>query len=328
MPRALITGIRGQDGSYLADLLIAKGYEVTGIAKPGSKSGLGCTEIEQEVEVFEVDLLDQPAIEKVLHRCKPDEVYNLAARASSRQLWLEPRLTGQVNGLAVGYMLEAIRKINSSIRFMQASSREVFGDPTQVPQTETTPFHPRNPYGVAKAYGHWTTVVYREQKGIFACCAILYNHESPRRGFEFVTRKVSHAVAKIKRGQESRLHLHDLDARRDWGFAGDYVQAMWLMLQQSTPADYVIATGESHSVRELCEIAFSYVGLNYEDHVVQDQEIPRAGESALLVGNAARARRALGWSPSVTFEQLVRMMVDADLQLVQEVPQKCDFAAG
>ena len=317
MTTALITGINGQDGSYLAELLLKRGYHVVGTVRgcPHGATDLArMGQLPQGVEIVDCNLAGHTAIENLLHRFRPDEVYNLAARASSSDLWTDPVSTGEVNALAVVRSLDAIHRIGPRIRFVQASSSEVFGNATEVPQTESTPFQPRNPYGVAKAFGHWITAVYREQRGLFACSCILYNHESPRRGMEFVTRKISHGVAMIKLGLASELRLGNLDARRDWGFAGDYVRALWLSLQQPAPEDYIVATGETHSVREFCEVAFSHVGLRYEDYVVQDREDFRGPESAVLVGNPAKAKRILGWAPSVTFEELVRMLVDADLQ--------------
>jgi GDPmannose 4,6-dehydratase len=318
VPTALITGVNGQDGSYLAEFLLSKGYRVVGTTPNQNTDRI--LPIRKKIEIADADLLDQGQLEAILCEYNPDEVYNLAARASSSELWTQPVLTGEVNGLTVACLLEAIRRSDQRARFVQASSSEIFGNATEVPQTEATPFHPRNPYGVAKAYGHWTTSIYREHHGLFACSSILYNHESPRRGLEFITRKVSHAVARIKLGLAKELRLGNLDARRDWGFAGDYVRAMWLMLQQPTPDDYVVATGEAHSVRELCEIAFFHVGLNYQDYVVQDPENFRSAERALLVGNPAKAERLLGWKPTVTFPDLVRMMVEADLRSIQNVP--------
>jgi GDPmannose 4,6-dehydratase len=323
MRRALITGISGQDGSYLAELLLDKGYHVMGIARncPNGASEVACIErIPKTVEIVVGDLAGQASLEGLLQKSRPEEVYNLAARASSSELWTQPVSTGELNALAVVRLLDAIHRVDRGIRFVQASSSEVFGNATQAPQTESTPFHPRNPYGVAKAFGHWITAVYREQRGLFACSCILYNHESPRRGLEFVTRKISRGVAMIKLGLANELRLGDLDARRDWGFAGDYVQAMWLSLQQSAPEDYIVATGETHSVREFCEVAFSHVGLRYEDYVAQDRENFRSIETALLVGDPGRAKRILGWSPTVAFEELVIMMVDADLRSLEMDP--------
>jgi GDPmannose 4,6-dehydratase len=324
MPSALITGVNGQDGTYLADLLLSKGYRVIGAIANRSAAGDRTVHDHGTIDIVATNLLDQTMVEDMVRQCKPDEIYNLAARASSNELWLQPVLTGEVNALAVACLLEAICKIDRKIRFIQASSSEVFGIATEEPQSEETPFHPRNPYGVAKMFGHWTTVIYREQRGVFACSAILYNHESPRRGLEFVTRKISHAVAMIRMGLSRELRLGDLDARRDWGFAGDYVQAMWLALQHPTPDDYIIATGETHSVRELCEIAFSHVGLKYQEYVTEDPQNLRVPEPVLLVGNPAKARRLLGWSPTMTFEELVRMMVEADLESIQHVRESSD----
>jgi len=318
--RALITGVNGQDGSYLAELLLSRGYHVLGTVRshPNSVSDLSRVgQLPQAVEIVENELAEPSSIESLFHRFHPDEVYNLAARASSSDLWTNPVSTGELNALAVVRLLDAIHRVDDGIRFVQASSSEVFGNATEVPQRESSPFRPRNPYGVAKAFGHWITAVYREQRGLFACSCILYNHESPRRGKEFVTRKISRGAAMIKLGLASELRLGDLNASRDWGFAGDYVRAMWLALQQSVPDDYIVATGEAHSVREFCEIAFSHVGLRYEDYVAQDQENCRPPEPALLVGDPAKAKRILGWSPTVSFEELVRTMVDADLRSLQ-----------
>jgi GDPmannose 4,6-dehydratase len=315
--RALITGINGQDGSYLAELLVKQGCNVMGTVRRCAKRGsdrAGTDHLPKGVEICECNLVGDSGLEDLLHRFRPDEVYNLAARASSSELWTDPVSTGKVNALGVVQLLDAIHRIDPRIRFVQASSSEVFGNATEVPQTELTPFQPRNPYGVAKAFGHWMTTVYRKQRGLFACSCILYNHESPRRGKEFVTRKISRGAAMIKLGKARELRLGDLDARRDWGFAGDYVRAMWLSLQQSMADDYIVATGETHSVREFCEIAFSHVDLKYEDYVVQDCEAFRGPESVLLVGDPAKAKRILGWAPSVTFEELVRMLVDADVR--------------
>jgi len=321
MPVALITGVNGQDGSYLAEFLLQKGYHVVGTTLDRNINQERILHLREKIEIVETDLLAQTLLEDILRKCKPDEVYNLAARASSSEFWTQPVLTAELNALAVTRLLDAIRTVDRNVRFVQASSSEVFGNAAEVPQTEATPFHPRNPYGVAKAFGHWTTVIYRERYGLFACSSILYNHESPRRGLEFITRKVSHAVAKIKLGQARELRLGNLESKRDWGFASDYVQAMWLMLQQPAPDDYVVATGEAHSVRELCEVAFSHVGLNYQDYVVQDRENFRPADTALLVGNPAKAERLLGWKRTVTFLDLVRMMVEADLSSIQNIPE-------
>ena len=315
--RALITGINGQDGSYLAELLLKRGYQVVGTRRTFPRTANDQAETDsfpQGVEVVECDLGGDTDIEELLRRFRPDEVYNLAARASSTDLWADPVSMGEVNALAVVRLLDSIHRVRPHIRFVQASSSEVFGNTNEVPQTESTPFRPRNPYGVAKAFGHWMTSVYREQRGLFACSCILYNHESPRRGREFVTRKISHGVAMIKLGLASELRLGSLDARRDWGFAGDYVRALWLSLQQPVPEDYIVATGETHSVREFCEVAFSHVGLQYETYVVQDCENFRDPESVVLAGDPAKAKRILNWAPSLTFEELVRMLVDADLR--------------
>jgi GDPmannose 4,6-dehydratase len=322
MRKALITGVNGQDGSYLAELLLHHGCQVLGTVRKRQSSGSGhefINRVPHSVEVVDCDLLDAAALENLLRQFRPNEVYNLAARASSNELWTEPVSTAEVNALAVVRLLDVIHQVDSQIRFVQASSSEVFGNSSESPQIETTPFQPRNPYGAAKAFGHWITALYREQRGLFACSSILYNHESPRRGKEFVTRKISKGAAMIKLGLADELRLGDLEAKRDWGFAGDYVRAMWLSLQHSVPGDYIVATGETHSVREFCEIAFSHVGLNYEDHVTQDRDHFRSPESTLLVGNPAKANRTLGWSPTVNFEQLVRMMVDADLRALEAV---------
>lgn len=320
MRKGLITGVNGQDGSYLAELLLSHGYQVMGTVRRhpnGVSDHVPSSRVPKAVDVVESDLVGESSLDRVIHRFRPDEVYNLAARASSSELWTEPVSTGELNALAVVRLLDAIHRVDPLIRFVQASSSEVFGNTAVVPQMESTPFQPRNPYGVAKAFGHWITAVYREQRGLFACSCILYNHESPRRGEEFVTRKISRGVAMIKLGLANELRLGNLNARRDWGFAGDYVQAMWLALQHSTPGDYVVATGVAHSVREFCEIAFAHVGLSYDNYVVEDRENFRSPEPALLVGNPAKAKRILGWSPTVGFEQLIRMMVDADLRSLE-----------
>jgi GDPmannose 4,6-dehydratase len=306
----------------LAEFLLLKGYRVVGTTTGRNADRERIVPPQKGLETVQVDLLDQSLLEDILHKYKPDEVYNLAARASSTELWLQPVLTGEVNALGVTRLLDAIHIVDRNVRFIQASSSEVFGNAREVPQTEVTPLHPRNPYGVAKAYGHWATVVYREQCGLFACSCILYNHESPRRGLEFISRKISNSVARIKMGQLEELRLGNLDAKRDWGFAGDYIRAMWLILQQAKPDDYVVATGEVHSVREMCEIAFSHVGLNYQDYVVQDGENFRSFDTALLVGNPEKAQRLLGWKPTVMFPELVRMMVDADLESIQSVAEQ------
>ncbi len=319
MPRALITGITGQDGSYLAEFLLEKGYEVLGMVRRTSTVNFSRIQhIQDKITLVSGDLLDQGSLIAILRDYQPDEVYNLAAQSFVPTSWEQPVFTGEVTALGVTRMLEAIRTVDPSIRFYQASSSEMFGKVREVPQNELTPFYPRSPYGVAKVYGHWITVNYRESFGIYAVSGILFNHESPRRGLEFVTRKVSYGVAKIKLGLAKELRLGNLDARRDWGFAGDYVRAMWLMLQQPAPDDYVVGTGQTHSVRELCEIAFAHVGLDWQDYVVQDPRYIRPAEVDLLVADPSKARRVLGWEPAVSFEELVKMMVDADLNLLQE----------
>jgi GDPmannose 4,6-dehydratase len=317
MPSALITGVNGQDGSYLTEFLLSKEYRVIGTTPDQNTDQDRIRHLREKIEIVETDLLNHSLLEDVLREFKPNEVYNLAARASSNDLWTHPVRTGELNALAVTRILDAIQRIDDKIRFVQASSSEVFGNTTEVPQTEATPFHPRNPYGVAKAYGHWITVNYREHQGMFACSCILYNHESPRRGLDLVSRKITHAVARIKQGLAGELRLGNLEARRDWGFAGDYVRAMWLMLQQVMPDDYIIATGETHSVRDFCELAFAHAGLDYKDFVIEDVINRRPAETGLLVGNPAKALRVLGWKPTVTFPELVRMMVDADLKALQ-----------
>lgn len=328
MTTALITGINGQDGSYLAEFLLSKGYRVVGTTPDMSSDQQRILNIRDRIELIETDLLSQALIEDLLARVKPEEVYNLAARASSRDLWKEPVSTGELNGLTVARILDGISKIDPRIRFVQASSSEVFGNTAETPQTESTPFQPRNPYGVAKAYGHWATVIYREHRNLFACSSILYNHESPRRGLEFVTRKISRAAAMISRGVERELRLGRLDARRDWGFAGDYVKAMWLMLQHSQPDDYIVATGETHSVRDFCDAAFSHVSLDYRDFVVEDAENLRSEEPGLLVGNPSKMLRVLGWTPTVSFQELVKMMVDADMESIHMEPAPTQQASS
>ena len=319
MPTALITGVTGQDGSYLAELLLSKGYQVVGMVRRTSTINFDrIRHIQNDIEIVQGDLLDQMSLVDLLREYKPAEVYNLAAQSFVPTSWKQPVLTGEFTALGVTRVLEAVRMVNPRIRFYQASSSEMFGKVQEVPQTEQTPFYPRSPYGVAKVYGHWITVNYRESYDLFACSGILFNHESPRRGLEFVTHKVTHAAAKIKLGRAQALQLGNLEARRDWGFAGDYVNAMWLMLQQDSPDDYVVATGETHSVRELCEVAFSHVGLDYRAYVrEQDPRFLRPAEVDLRVGDPAKAKRQLGWQPSVTFQGLVEMMVDADLEALQ-----------
>jgi len=313
-PRALVTGITGQDGSYLAEFLLERGYEVVGMVRRAStETGERVAHLEGRVVLREGDLLDQLSLIRLLEEVQPSEVYNLAAQSYVPTSWAQPMFTSEATALGVTRMLEAVRVVNRDIRFYQASSSEMFGQVREVPQTEQTSFHPRSPYGVAKVYGHHITVNYRESYGIFACSGILFNHESPRRGRQFVTRKVSDGVARIKAGLASELRLGNLDAARDWGYAGDYVQAMWLMLQQPRPDDYVVATGQTHTVRELCEEAFARAGLDWRDWVVTDPALVRPAEVDHLMGDASKARRMLGWSPKVTFADLVRMMVDADL---------------
>ncbi|HOJ67238.1 MAG TPA: GDP-mannose 4,6-dehydratase [Candidatus Hydrogenedentes bacterium] len=315
--RALITGITGQDGSYLAEFLLEQGYEVYGIVRRASTETFErIRHVKERLTLVQADLTDQMSLADVLAEVRPREVYNLAAQSFVPTSWKQPILTGDVTALGVTRMLEAIRMVDRDIRFYQASSSEMFGHVRETPQRETTPFYPRSPYGVAKVYGHWITVNYRESYGMFAVSGILFNHESPRRGLEFVTRKVTDGVARIRHGLASELRLGNLDARRDWGFAGDYVRAMWLMLQQDAPDDYVIATGETHTVREMCEIAFARVGLDWQQHVVQDPAFYRPAEVHLLLGDASKARQKLGWEPRYTFRQLIEMMVDADMERV------------
>jgi GDPmannose 4,6-dehydratase len=315
---AVITGITGQDGSYLAEFLLGKGYEVVGMVRRTSTINFDrIRHIQNKIEIAQGDLLDLSSLIEMLREYQPQEVYNLAAQSFVPTSWKQPVLTGEYTALGVTRILEAIRTVNPGIRFYQASSSEMFGKVREVPQVEQTPFYPRSPYGVAKVYGHWITVNYRESYGIHASSGILFNHESPRRGLEFVTHKITHAVAKIKLGLAKDVHLGNLESRRDWGYAGDYVEAMWLMLQQSEPDDYVVATGETHSVREFADIAFKHVGLDYRDHVVIDQKFFRPAEVDLLVGNPAKAHAKLGWEPTVAFEQLVKLMVDADLETLR-----------
>ena len=312
--RALITGVTGQDGSYLAEFLLDQGYEVFGMVRRSSTVTFErVAHIQDRITLVPGEMLDEVSIINVLRECNPDELYNLAAQSFVQTSFSQPVFTGEATALGVTRVLDAIRFVNPEIRFYQASSSEMFGKVRESPQTELTPFHPRSPYGVAKVYGHWITVNYRESYGLHASSGILFNHESPRRGLEFVTRKVTHAAARVAVGLEREVRLGNLDAQRDWGFAGDYVQAMWLMLQQDQPDDYVIATGEAHSVSELCEVAFGRVGLHWEDHVVVDERFLRPAEVDVLVGNATKARTTLGWKPAVAFPELVEMMVDADL---------------
>ena len=313
-PTALITGITGQDGSYLADLLLEKGYQVVGMVRRSSTENFERIEhLRGRVEILQADLLDQLSLINLLREVRPREVYNLAAQSFVPTSWEQPVLTGEFTALGVTRLLEAVRLVDREIRVYQASSSEMFGKAQAVPQSERTPFYPRSPYGVAKVYGHWITVNYRESYDLFACSGILFNHESPRRGKEFVTRKITDGAARIARGLARTLPLGNLEAQRDWGYAGDYVEAMWRMLQQPTPDDYVIATGETHSVREVCEIAFARVGLAWKEHVVVDPKLVRPAEVDLLLGDASKAHRVLGWRPKVTFRALIEMMVDADL---------------
>lgn len=315
MPTALITGITGQDGSYLAELLLSKGYRVVGMVRRSSTvTHERIHHLLDDITVIQGDLTDQGSLLSIFEDHEPTEVYNLAAQSFVPVSWNQPALTGDVTAIGVTRMLEAIRFVSPKVRFYQASSSEMFGKVLEVPQKETTPFYPRSPYGVAKVYGHWISVNYRESFGMFAVSGILFNHESPRRGLEFVTRKISNGVARIKLGLARELCLGNLEARRDWGFAGDYVNAMWSMLQQESPDDFVIGTGETHSVREFCEEAFTHVDLDYKDFVVQDQRFYRPAEVDLLVSNSDKARQVLGWEPRVNFKQLVKMMVDADME--------------
>lgn len=315
MSRALITGVTGQDGSYLAEFLLSKGYEVYGIVRRSSTLNFErISHIQDRIHLISADLMDQNSLISAVQESNPDEVYNLAAQSFVPTSWRQPVFTGEATALGVTRILEAIRLVKPSAKFYQASSSEMFGKAQEVPQRETTPFHPRSPYGVAKVYGHWIAVNYRESYGMFICSGILFNHESPRRGLEFVTRKITDGVARIKLGLNHELRLGNLDARRDWGFAGDYVRAMWLMLQQQEPDDYVIATGVTHSVRDFVEAAFDYVGLDYKKYVVIDPRFVRPAEVDLLQGDASKAREKLGWKPEVSFEDLIAMMVEADLE--------------
>ena len=319
MPKALITGVTGQDGSYLAELLLSKGYEVVGVVRRTSHHSYERIEhLLDQIEVVAADLLDQHSLTVVLQDTQPDEVYNLAAQSYVPTSWTQPVLTGEFTALGVTRILEAVRLVHPTAKFYQASSSEMFGRVTETPQRETTSFYPRSPYGVAKVYGHWITVNYRESYNLYAVSGILFNHESPRRGIEFVTRKVTDAVARIKLGRSRELRLGNLDARRDWGFAGDYVDAMWRMLQQPTPQDYVIGTGRAHSVRELVDAAFGHVGLNWQDYVVTDPKFMRPAEVDVLLADPSKARKDLGWTPKVGFRELVAMMVDADLERLRE----------
>jgi GDPmannose 4,6-dehydratase len=317
MPTALITGVTGQDGSYLAEFLLDKGYEVIGMVRRTSTVNFARIEhIQDKISIVQGDLLDQMSLVDIVREYRPREVYNLAAQSFVPTSWKQPVFTGETTALGVTRILDAIRMVDPAIRFYQASSSEMFGKVREVPQTENTPFYPRSPYGVAKVYGHWITINYRESYNLHATSGILFNHGSPRRGLEFVERKVAHGAARIKLGMQNELRLGNLDSRRDWGFAGDYVRAMWMMLQQDHPDDYVVASGTTHSIRELCEVAFGHLGLNWRDYVVQDPKFYRPAEVDLLVGDASKARKQLGWEPQVSFEDLIKMMVDADLALL------------
>ena len=321
--KALITGITGQDGSYLAELLLEKGYQVFGMVRRSSTEKFDrIGHIRDKVHLRQADLLDQLSLIRLIEDCQPDEIYNLAAQSFVPTSWEQPMLTGEFNALGVTKWLEAIRLVNKKIKFYQASSSEMFGKVKEVPQNEKTPFYPRSPYGVAKVYAHWITVNYRESYGMFAVSGILFNHESPRRGLEFVSRKITDGVAKIKTGLAKKLLLGNLDAKRDWGFAGDYVKAMWLMLQQKEPEDFVIATGKNHSVRELAQIAFERVGLDYERLVGVDPRFVRPAEVDILLGDSSSAQKRLGWEPKVSFEELIKMMVDADLERYKHLLKK------
>ncbi|MGB9301429.1 MAG: GDP-mannose 4,6-dehydratase [Anaerolineae bacterium] len=318
MKTALITGITGQDGSYLADLLLEKGYRVIGMVRRTSTVNFDrISHIQDKIVLAQGDLLDQISLVDIMKEYRPDEIYNLAAQSFVPTSWRQPVLTGEFTALGVTRMLDAMRMVVPEGRFYQASSSEMFGKVRDVPQTERTPFYPRSPYGVAKVYGHWITVNYRESYDLFACSGILFNHESPRRGLEFVTRKVTHGAARIKLGLAEELPMGNLEAQRDWGFAGDYVRAMWLMLQQDEPEDFVVATGKTHSVRELLDVAFGHLGLDPEDHVRVDERFIRPADVDQLVGDATKARQKLGWAPEVTFEELISMMIKHDLALLE-----------
>ena len=321
--KALITGITGQDGSYLAEFLLNKGYDVYGMVRRTSTVRYERIQhIQNQLQLVQGDMGDLSSLITAISAVEPDEVYNLAAQSFVPTSWNQPVFTGDITGLGVTRMLEALRTVNPAIRFYQASSSEMFGKVREVPQKETTPFYPRSPYGVAKVYGHWITVNYRESYDLYTCSGILFNHESPRRGLEFVTRKVTYHAAKIKLELGNEIRIGNLDSKRDWGFAGDYVRAMWLMLQQDEPDDYVIATGATHSVERLLEVAFAHVGLNWRDYAVQDQRFMRPAEVDLLVGDPSKAKRALGWRPQVSFEELIGMMVEADLKKLRDNPNQ------
>ncbi len=317
--KALITGITGQDGSYLADFLLKKGYEVYGMVRRSSTENFErITHIHDKIQLIQGDLLDELSLIKMMEKVEPDEIYNLAAMSFVPTSWDQPILTGEFTGIGVTRMLEAMKRVCPKAKFYQASSSEMYGKVQEMPQTEKTPFYPRSPYGVSKVYGHYITVNYRESYNLFASSGILFNHESPRRGLEFVTRKVTDAAARIKLGLQKELRMGNLDAKRDWGFAGDYVKAMWLMLQQDEPDDFVISTGVAHSVEHLVEVAFEHVGLTWKDHVVTDQEFIRPAEVEHLLGDYKKAKDVLGWEPEVSFEEMVKMMVDADMEHVKK----------
>jgi GDPmannose 4,6-dehydratase len=319
MPRALITGVTGQDGSYLADFLLERGYEVFGMVRRTSTINFDrIRHLQDRIKIVRGDLLDEVSLISILRENDPDEIYNLAAQSFVPTSFEQPVLTGEFTGLGVTRVLDAIRIVNHAVRFYQASSSEMFGKVRETPQRESTPFYPRSPYGAAKVYAHWMTVNYRESYGLFACSGILFNHESPRRGIEFVTHKITLAAARIKLGLADELRLGNLDAQRDWGYAPDYVRAMWLMLQQDNPDDYVIATGETHTVRQFCQEAFGHLGLDWEKYVVVDPKLYRPAEVDLLVGDYGKAKRVLGWEPAVNFKELVRIMVDADMASLQQ----------
>ncbi len=317
--RALITGITGQDGSYLAEFLLDKGYDVYGMVRRSSMERFDRIDhIKDRIEIRQADLLDQFSITKLVDEIRPHEIYNLAAMSFVPTSWDQPVLTAEFTATGVTRVLEAIRYVDPKIKFYQASSSEMFGKVKEIPQKESTPFHPRSPYGVAKVYGHWITINYRESYNIFGCSGILFNHESPRRGIEFVTRKISYNAAKIKLGLAKELGLGNLDAKRDWGFAGDYVKAMWLMMQQDKPDDFIISTGETHAVRDLVDIAFTHLGLDYKKYVKKDKRFFRPAEVDLLIGDHSKAKNILNWEPEVSFEELVKMMVDSDMELLQK----------
>jgi GDPmannose 4,6-dehydratase len=321
--RALITGITGQDGSYLAEFLLEQGYDVIGMVRRTSTVNFErIKHVQDSITLVSGDLLDEVSMAAILHEHHPHEVYNLAAQSFVQTSWGQPVFTGEVTALGVTRVLDAIRMVDPTIRFYQASSSEMFGKVREVPQTEQTPFYPRSPYGVAKVYGHWITVNYRESYNLHASSGILFNHESPRRGLEFVTRKISDGAARIKLGLAHELRLGNMEAQRDWGYAPDYVRAMWLMLQQDTPGDFVVATGQTHSVREFAELAFRHVGLDYRDYIIQDERFMRPAEVELLVGNPQKARDVLGWQPEVSFEQLVQRMVESDLESLKAQPYR------